>query len=164
MVMSVMHRSALRRYATAAALAALLTSCGAEYAEQFGLSSTPQGLPEIRIAGCPPYAWSIQLALAGEPGHVLWELAPVKDRPTHLPERFLIGSVPERWKEVVSLGPDLAPGVEYQITLSSGEAYLVTLDFSMEDLRSGYILDFAGNLVPIRRFPLRTICQGSRHG
>ena len=29
---------------------------------------------------------------------------------------------------------------------------------------SGYILDFAGNLVPIRRFPLRTICQGLATG
>jgi hypothetical protein len=32
------------------------------------------------------------------------------------------------------------------------------------DLRSGHILDFAGNLVPIRRFPLRTICEGLATG
>ena len=159
-----MHRRALRGYAAAAALAALLTSCGAEYAEQFVLSPTPQGLPEIRIAGCPPYAHDVRLSLAADPNHVLWRLAPVKNQSTVLPGTFLIGSVPERWKEVVSLRHDLAPGVEYQITLSSGEAYIVSLDFSLEALRSGYILDFAGNLVSISRFPLRTTCEGSRQG
>jgi hypothetical protein len=123
-----------------------------------------QGVPEIRIAGCPLYSWSIQLALVGEPRHALWALAPLKDRATNLPKRFLIGSVPERWKEVVSLRRDLASGVEYQITLSSGEAYAVSLDFSLGALRSGYILDFAGNMVPISRFPLRTTCQVSRKG
>lgn len=40
-------------------------------------------------------------------------------------ERFLIGSVPEGWKEVVPLRRDLAPGVEYEIILESGEAYVV---------------------------------------
>jgi hypothetical protein len=164
MGMSVMHRRALGGYAAAAALAALLTSCGTEYAEQFGLSPTPQGVREIRIAGCPPYAWSIQLSVAGEPNQVLWVLAPLKDRATNLPKRFLIGSVPDQWKEVVSLRRGLASGVEYQITLSSGEPYAVSLDFSQEALRSGYILDFAGNMIPISRFPLRTTCQVSRQG
>lgn len=162
--MRVMHLRALRRCAAVAALAALLTSCDVEHPEQFGLSPTPQGPPEIRIAGCPSYARSISLAVSGEEGRVLWELAPIKDRASNLPDRFLIGFVPEGWKEVVSLRRDLAPGVEYQITLSSGEAYAVSLDFSLEDLRPGYILDFAENLIPIERFPLRTTCEQSRHG
>ncbi len=86
------------------------------------------------------------------------------DRSTTLPERFLIGSAPEGWKEAVPLLRDLAPNVEYQIVLSSGEAYVVALDFSLGDLRPGYILDFDENLVPARRFPLRTICTEARTG
>ena len=154
----------VRTCVAVAALAALLTSCSAEDPEQFGLLPAPQGPPEIRIAGCPPYAWSILLAVAGEEGQVLWELAPIEDRASNLPARFLIGSVPEGWKEVVSLRRDLAAGVEYKINLSSGEAYGVSLDFSLEDLRPGYILDFAENLVPIERFPLRTTCEEPSHG
>jgi hypothetical protein len=75
-----------------------------------------------------------------------------------LPKRFLIGSVPEGWKEVVPLRRDLAPDVEYQIYVSSREAYIVRLTFSLGDLRPGYILDFDGNLVPTWQFPLRTTC------
>jgi hypothetical protein len=75
-----------------------------------------------------------------------------------LPKRFLIGSVPEGWKEAVPLQGDLAPDVEYRIYVSSGEAYIVRLDFSLGDLRPGYILDFDGNLVPTGQFPLRTTC------
>ena len=168
--MSVMHRRALRRYAAAGALGALLTACQpVVYAEQFGLSPTPQGVPEIRIAGCPPYAWDIWLTPAEVPGHVpgpsdaLWRLAPIKNRSTTLPRRFLIGAVPEGWKEAVPLRRDLAPDVEYRIVVSSGEAYGVLLDFSLGDLRPGYILDFDGNLVSTGEFPLRTTCRGSRH-
>jgi hypothetical protein len=75
-----------------------------------------------------------------------------------LPKRFLIGSVPEGWKEVVPLRRDLAPDVEYQIYVSSREAYIVRLTFSLGDLQPGYILDFDGNLLPTREFPLRTTC------
>lgn len=97
------------------------------YPEQFGLSPTSQGVPEIRLAGCPPYAWSVFLILAGDPFHVpgpsdaLWRLRPVKNRSTILPKRFLIGSVPEGWKEAVPLRRGLAPDVEYRIYVSSGE-------------------------------------------
>jgi deoxyribonuclease V len=42
--------------------------------------------------------------------------------------------------------------VEYRIYVSSGEAYIVRLDFSLGDLRPGYILDFDGNLVLTRDF------------
>jgi hypothetical protein len=90
---------------------------------------------------------------------VLWRLRPLKkNRSDILPERFLIGSVPEGWKEAISLRGGLAPDVEYRIILSSGEAYLVRLDFSLGDLRPGYVLDFDDNLVPTRKFPLRTTC------
>jgi hypothetical protein len=58
----------------------------------------------------------------------------------------------------VPLQGDLAPEVGYRIYVSSGEAYIVGLDFSLGDLRRGYILDFDENLVPTRRFPLRTTC------
>ena len=166
-----MNRRAHRRYAATGALAALLTACTpVVYAEQFGLSPTPQGGPEIRLAGCPPYAWSVFLTLAEVPGHApgpsdaLWRLRPINNRSTTLPKRFLIGSVPEGWKEAVPLQRDLAPDVDYRIYVSSGEAYIVRLDFSLGDLRPGYILDFKGNLVPTGRFPLRTTCQGARHG
>jgi hypothetical protein len=64
----------------------------------------------------------------------------------------------------VPLRRDLAPDVEYQIVLSSGEAYGVSLDFSLEDLRPGYILDFAEHLLPTERFPLWTTCEESRRG
>jgi hypothetical protein len=159
-----MHRPVPRKYAAAGAVAALLlASCKPmEYPEQFGLSPTSKG-PEIRIAGCPPYAWSVQLALAGEPSDVLWRLAPIRDRPTNLPRRFLIGSVPEGWKEPVPLRRELASDVEYRIILSSGEAYGAGLDFSLGDLRPGYILDFDGNLIPTTEFPVRTTCQGRTH-
>lgn len=66
--------------------------------------------------------------------------------------------MPEGWKEPVPLRRELTPDVEFEIMLASGEAYVVGLDFSLEDLRPGYILDFDGNLVPPRRFPLRTTC------
>jgi hypothetical protein len=85
-------------------------------------------------------------------------MEPTKNGSPILPERFLIGSVPEGWKEVVPLRRDLVPDVEYEIILSSREAYIVGLDFSLRDLRPGYILDFDGNLVPTKRFPLRTMC------
>jgi hypothetical protein len=136
----------------------------------FGLSPTPRGVPEIRLAGCL-YAWSVFLTLAEVPGQApgpsdaLWRLRPIKkNRSGILPKRFLIGSVPEGWTEAVPLQGDLAPDVQYRIYVSSGEAYIVRLDFSLEDLRPGYILDFAENLVPIERFPLQTTCEGSRHG
>jgi hypothetical protein len=148
--------------------ALVLASCKpVVYPEQFGLSPTSQGVPEIRLAGCPPYAWSVFLTLAGDPFHVpgpsdaLWRLRTVKNRSTILPKRFLIGSVPEGWKEAVPLRRGLAPDVEYRIYVSSGEAYIVRLDFSLGDLRPGYILDFDGNLVPTGRFPLRTTCPES---
>jgi hypothetical protein len=51
---------------------------------------------------------------------------------------------------------DLSPDVEYEIILESGEAHVVGLDFSLGDLRPGYVLDFDDNLVPTRKFPLRT--------
>lgn len=156
-----MRRSALRGSAAASALAALvLAACKPYYySEQFGLSPTSQGVPEIRFAGCPPHAWSVFLTPAEEPDHVLWRLRPLtKNRSNILPERFLIGSAPEGWKEAVPLRGGLAPEVEYRIILSSGEAYLVRLDFSLGDLRPGYILDFDDNLVPTSRFPLRTTC------
>jgi hypothetical protein len=163
--MSVMHRRSLCRYAAAGALAALLTACQpVVYAEQFGLSPTPHGVPEIRLAGCPPGAWSVFLTLAEVPGHApgpsdaLWRLRPIKNLSATLPKRFLIGSVPEGWKEAVPLRRDLAPNIEYRIYVSSGEAYIVRLDFSLGDLRPGYILDFMGNLVPTGEFPLRTTC------
>jgi hypothetical protein len=124
----------------------------------FGLSPTPLGAPEVQLAGCPPYAWSVQVTLAGEPDHVLWRLAPIKDRSTKLPRMFLIGSVPQGWREPVPLRHDLVPNVEYQIYLSSGEAWVVGLAFSLSDLRPGYVLDFDGNLIPVGRFPLRTTC------
>jgi hypothetical protein len=155
-----MGRGAPRVSAAAGALAALvLASCKpVVYAEQFGLSVTSKEVPEIRLAGCPPYAWSVLLTPAGEPDQVLWKLAPMKNRRPILPKRFLIGSVPEGWKEVVPLRRDLAPDVEYQIYVSSREAYIVRLTFSLGDLRPGYILDFDGNLVPTGQFPLRTTC------
>jgi hypothetical protein len=165
--MRVMRRHALGRSAAAGALAILgLASCKpVVYAEQFGLSPTSRGVPEIRIAGCPPYALSVFLTLAGGafhapgPSDALWRLAPLKqNRSGILPRRFLIGSVPEGWKEAVPLQGDLAPDVEYRIYLSSREAYIVRLDFSLGDLRPGYILDFDENLVPTSRFPLRTTC------
>jgi hypothetical protein len=171
--MRVMHLGALRRYAAVApALAAfLLASCEPIVEpEMFGLSPTPRGVPEIRLAGCL-YAWSVFLTLAEVPGQApgpsdaLWRLRPIKkNRSGILPKRFLIGSVPEGWTEAVPLQGDLAPDVQYRIYVSSGEAYIVRLDFSLEDLRPGYILDFAENLVPIERFPLQTTCEGSRHG
>jgi hypothetical protein len=154
-------RRGMRRGSAAALAALVLTACPpVVYAEQFGLSPTPQGVPEIRFAGCPPYAWSVFLTPAGEPDHVLWKLAPMKNGQPILPKRFLIGSVPEGWNEDVSLRRDLAPDVEYEIILSSREAYIVGLDFSLGDLRPGHILDFDGNLVPTRQFPLRTTCAG----
>jgi hypothetical protein len=85
-------------------------------------------------------------------------LRPIKNRSTTLPKRFLIGAVPEGWKEAVPLRRDLAPDVEYRIYVSSGEAYIVQVDFSLWDLRPGYILDFKGNLIPTGQFPLRTTC------
>jgi hypothetical protein len=113
----------------------------------------------------PAYALSVFLTPAGDPFHApgpsdgLWRLAPLKEnRSGILPKRFSIGSVPEGWKEAVPLQGDLAPDVEYRIYVSSREAYIVRLDFSLGDLRPGYILDFNGNLVPTRRFPLRTTC------
>jgi len=165
--MRVMRRHTLRVFAAAGALAALaLASCKpVVYAQQFGLSPTSQGVPEIRLAGCPPWASSVFLTLAGDPFHApgpsdaLWRLAPLKqNRSGILPRRFLIGSVPEGWKEAVPLQGDLAPDVEYRVYVSSGEAYIVRLDFSLGDLRPGYILDFEENLVPTSRFPLRTTC------
>jgi hypothetical protein len=162
--MRVMRRGILR--GSAAAVGALvLTACPAVvYSEMFGLSPTPQRVPEIRLAGCPPYAWDVYLTLAEVPGHVpgpsdaLWRLRPIRNRSTILPRKFLIGSVPKGWKEALPLRSDLAPDVEYRIYVSSGEAYIVRLDFSLGDLRPGYILDFNGNLVPARVFPLRTTC------
>jgi hypothetical protein len=141
----------------------LLTSCEPIVEpEMFGLTPTSKLIPEVRIAGCPTQAYSVLLTLAGQPARPLWELAPLeKNRVPTLPERFLIGSVPEGWKDIVSLRRALATGVEYQIYVSSREAYVVSLAFSLEDLRPGYILDFGGNLVPTRRFPLRTTCAGA---
>jgi hypothetical protein len=165
--MRVINRRVLRESAAVGALAVLgLASCKpVVYAEQFGLSPTSRGVPEIRIAGCPPYALSVFLTPAGDPFHApgpsdaLWRLAPLKEnRSGILPKRFLIGSVPEGWKEAVPLQGDLAPDVEYRIYVSSREAYIVGLDFSLGDLRPGYILDFDGNLVPTSRFPQRTTC------
>lgn len=162
-----MRRHTLGRSAAAGALAVLgVASCKpVVYAEQFGLSPTSQRVPEIRIAGCPPYALSVFLTPAGDPFHApgpsdaLWKLAPLKqNRSGILPKRFLIGSVPEGWKEAVALQGDLAPDVEYRIYVSSREAYIVRLDFSLGDLRPGYILDFDENLVPTGQFPLRTMC------
>jgi hypothetical protein len=128
--------------------------------EMFGLTPTSKAVPEVRIAGCPTQAYSVLLTLAGRPARPVWKLTPLeKNRIPTLPERFLIGSVPKGWKEVVSLRGALAPGVEYQIYVSSREAYVVSLPFSLEDLRPGYILDFDGNLVPMGRFPLRTTCN-----
>ena len=97
------------------------------------------------------------------PSDALWRLRPLKEnRLGILPKRFLIGSVPEGWKEAVPLRRDLSPDVEYRIYVSSGEAYIVRLDFSLGDLRPGYILDFDENLVLTRDFPLRTTCTGRR--
>jgi hypothetical protein len=161
-VMTAMRRGALRGSVAAGTLAALLlASCKPiVHTEMFGLSPTSQGAPEIRLAGCPPYAYSVKLTLAAAPDHALWELEPMKNhRPPVLPKRFLIGSIPKGWNEVVSLRRDLAPDVEYEIILSSREAYIVGLDFSLGDLRPGHILDFDGNLVPTARFPLRTTCN-----
>jgi len=45
--------------------------------------------------------------------------------------------VPEGWKEAVPLQGDLAPDVEYRVYVSSGEAYIVRLDFSLGDLAPG---------------------------
>jgi hypothetical protein len=158
--MRAMRRHTPRGSAAAGALALLvLASCKpVEYPEQFGLSPTSFGVTEIRIAGCPPYASVIRLTLAEEPDHVLWKLAPIPNDPWKLPKRFLIGSVPEGWKEAVPLQRDLAPDVEYQIALSSRQTYDVALTFSLGDLRPGYILDFDENLVPTGQFPLRTTC------
>jgi hypothetical protein len=159
--MRVMRRGAIVGLAAGSSLAALLlASCKPiVHPEMFGLSPTSQGAPEIRLAGCPPYAYSVKLTLAGEPDRVLWELEPMKkNRPPILPERFLIGSVPKGWNEVVPFRRDLAADMEYQIYASSREAYVVGLAFSLGDLRPGYILDFDGNLVPAARFPLRTTC------
>jgi hypothetical protein len=158
--MRMMQRGAIVGLAAASAVAALLlASCKPTvHPEMFGLSPTSQGAPEVRLAGCPPYAYSVKLTPAGKPDHVLWQLEPMKNRPPTLPKRFLIGSVPKGWKEVVPLRRDLAPDVEYQIYVSSREAYVVRLSFSLGDLRPGYILDFDGNLVPPREFPLRTTC------
>jgi hypothetical protein len=161
----VRHQKGIRRSAAAGAVATLLTACPPiEYPEQFGLSPTSQGVPAIRIAGCPPYAWDVRLTLAADPKRVLWRLAPGKNRSTVLPGTFLIGSVPEGFKEHVSLRRGLAPSVEYRITLASGEAYIVSLDFSLEDLRQGYVLDFDEHLVPNSRFPLRTSCSTPTRG
>ncbi len=111
------------------------------------------------IRWVPPHAWSVTVSLAEESGYLLWRMEPTKkNRSDILPKTFLIGSVSEGWKEVVPLRRDLAPDVEYEIILESGEAYIVGLDFSLGDLRPGYILDFNENLVPTRRFPLRTTC------
>jgi len=96
------------------------------------------------------------------PSDALWRLAPLKENQSGiLPKSFLIGSVPQGWKEVVPLQGDLAADVTYQIYVSSREAYIVGLEFSLGDLRPGYILDFDGNLVPTRRFPLRTTCASA---
>jgi len=153
-------RRGIRGGSAVAVAVLVLAACGPYYyAEQFGLSPTPQGVPEIRFAGCPPHAWSVTLSLAEESGHVLWRMRPTKkNRSDILPKGFLIGSVPEGWKEVVPLRRDLSPDVEYEIILESGEAYVVGLDFSLGDLRPGYVLDFDDNLVPTREFPLRTTC------
>jgi hypothetical protein len=120
------------------------------------------GNPNRRVPAlclvCLPYTRRDPFHAPG-PSDALWRLAPLKEnRSGILPKRFLIGSVPEGWKEAVPLQGDLAPDVEYRIYVSSREAYIVRLDFSLGDLRPGYILDFNGNLVPTRRFSLRTTC------
>jgi len=146
-------------------IALALSSCRPPivYSEMLGISPSIEGPPEVRFAGCPPFAWSVQLALAQDEKQVLWKIRDV-ERPDALPRRFPIGSAPEGFREVVPLNGELNPDDEYRITLESGEAYVEQFDFSLGQLRPGYILDFKGNLVPPNEFPRRTTCTEDGYG
>lgn len=77
----------IRRGAIVGLAALLLASCKPiVHAEMFGCRRRPQGAPEIRLAGCPPYAYSVFLTPAWELDHVLWRVTPMKNRQPILPK------------------------------------------------------------------------------
>lgn len=79
-------------------------------------------------------------------------------RSSRLPPVVVVGDVPRGWRERTKLKHELEPGVPYTVQASSGEWYLMQFDFTIDELRSGYLLDFTHDVVPIPDFPTESAC------
>jgi hypothetical protein len=146
-------------------LAMGLTACDAPPEEAFGLSLTSHGTVELRFGRCLG-AWSIWVRLAGDDLDLstrpVWALR--EDRGSGraaglFPPVIVIGGlIPNGWLEVTKLAHPLEPGVRYTVHVDSGEYYQFGFDFSVDELKPGYVLDFTHELVPIEEFPTESAC------
>ena len=144
-------------------LAMGLTACDAPPEEAFGLSLTSHGTVELRFGRCL-FAWNVWVKPAGDDlsTRPVWALR--EDRGSGraaglFPPVIVIGGlIPKGWLEVTKLAHPLEPGVRYTVHVDSGEYYQFGFDFSVDELKPGYVLDFTHELVPIEEFPTESAC------
>jgi hypothetical protein len=144
-------------------LALGLTACDAPPTEAFGLSLTSHGTVELRFGRCL-FAWAIWVRPA--PGDLstrpVWALR--EDRGSgrvagHFPPVIVVGGLtPQGWRQVTALSHPLEPGVRYTVHVDSGEYYQEEFDFTVDELKPGYVLDFTHELVPLEEFPTESAC------
>jgi hypothetical protein len=146
-----------------AGLALTLVGCDGPPSEAFGLSLTSHSTVEVRFGRCLG-AWSIWVKPAGDDLSTQPVRALREDRGSGraaglFPPVIVVGGLtPKGWREVTELRQPLEPGVRYTVHVDSGEYYAMNFDFSVDELKPGYVLDFTHELIPMEEFPTESAC------
>ena len=135
-----------------------MVACGGPPSEAFGISLTTQGFVELRFGRCLGTP-EISVRPAGDEWiPPVWDIVARDSRSGRLPPVVVVGDVPRGWRERTKLKHELEPGVSYTVQASSGEWYVRQFDFTIDELRPGYVLDFTHDVVLIDDFPTESAC------
>jgi hypothetical protein len=157
--------------AAAAATAVLLGSCSLlQHVQRLGVSSQ-EGDLVVHYVPCPGQAVAAVRASLGDPdegGQVIWEItrapgpSPVEARGE---QTYALGSVPDLFRESVSLeetpAPDAEVVVEVGVISERGGTSTLSLTFAPGSLEPGRILTLGGSKDPATyREEALTTCEG----
>jgi hypothetical protein len=139
-----------------------LVACGpVPPREAFGLSVSSQGAAELRFGRCVGTPELYVRRASDEPTPPVWHIYANdwRSRQAGVPLVVIVGEVPPGWRATPKLKHPLEPGVRYTAEAWSGEAYVYDFDFTLADLKPGYVLDFTHDLVPEAEFPTKSGCS-----
>jgi hypothetical protein len=122
----------------------------------------PGGQPELWSPYCGVYVQGLDLS-EGAGKTTIWRIEATSATGL-LPYRTVLGSVPPGFRATVPLQSTLERGRTYGLEVSGGEAFGAETTFTLNMLRPGSILDFAGGTRPAAAFVADTQCRSGTPG
>lgn len=138
----------------AAALAALLSSCGGGISgSHFGLSRSGDSLV-FWYDGCGGSPDDVAMTLNGSSQ---WDIVANGSAPSEFPHSVVVGQVPSGYRLVTPLTTTPRSGLQYKFTVGSGEVWFQSFAFTLTGVPTDQVVTFDNRVVSQSMF-LKQAC------